>query len=76
VRHFGPDILRALLLSAGSEGPRSVIPNLAELLASLATRVKGPDMNAWLDGILFQEGFPDVRATLESKTRLKEVILR
>lgn len=76
VRHFGPEILRALLLSAGSEGPRSVIPNLAELLASLATRVKGPDMNTWLDGILFQEGFPDARATLDSKTRLKEVILR
>lgn len=33
-------------------------------------------MNAWLDAILFQDGFPDPRATGESKTRLKEVILR
>lgn len=73
---FGPRILRALLLSAGSEGPRSVIPNLAELLASLVTRVSGPDMSSWLDAILGEPNFPDARATTEAKSRLKGHILR
>jgi hypothetical protein len=52
LKHFGPQILRALLLSAGSEGPRSVIPNLAELLASLVVRVPGEEMASWLNAIL------------------------
>ncbi|WRT63297.1 uncharacterized protein IL334_000202 [Kwoniella shivajii] len=74
--HFGPMILRALLLCAGSEGPRSVIPNMAELLSALVGRVKADDMAGWLDGILNQDGFPDPRATLASKKKLKETILR
>lgn len=73
---YGARILRALLLSAGSEGPRSVIPNLAELLASLVTRVPGPEMSAWLDGILAEPNFPDARSTAESKARLKGTVLR
>ncbi|KAL1406931.1 hypothetical protein Q8F55_006343 [Vanrija albida] len=76
ISHFGPQILRALLLSAGSEGPRSVIPNLADLLTALVTRVPGPEMSNWLDGVLAEEGFPDPRATAESKSRLKGTILR
>ncbi|BEJ13429.1 hypothetical protein CspHIS471_0306030 [Cutaneotrichosporon sp. HIS471] len=76
VIHYGPRLLRALLLSAGSEGPRSVIPNLAELLASLVTRVNGPDIAAWLDTILAEPGFPDPRATPEAKARLKGVVIR
>ncbi len=52
IKHFGPQILRAILLSAGSEGPRSVIPNLAELLASFVQRVKGEEMGNWLNVIL------------------------
>jgi hypothetical protein len=52
LKHFGPQILRALLLSAGSEGPRSVIPNLAELLASLVVRAPGEEMASWLNAIL------------------------
>ncbi|RSH89503.1 hypothetical protein EHS25_002053 [Saitozyma podzolica] len=76
LKHFGPQILRALLLSAGSEGPRSVIPNLAELLASLVVRVPGEDMASWLNAILAEEGFPDARATSEAKARLKTAVLR
>lgn len=76
LKHFGPRLLRALLLSAGSEGPRSVIPNLAELLASLVTRVTGPDVSDWLDTILAEPNFPDPRATPEAKARLKGTILR
>jgi hypothetical protein len=74
--HFGPQLLHSLLLSAGSEGPRSVIPNLAELLASLVVRIPGADMAAWLQTILAPPDFPDPRATGESKLRLKETILR
>ncbi|WWD06250.1 hypothetical protein V865_004336 [Kwoniella europaea PYCC6329] len=74
--HFGPSILRALLLCAGSEGPRSVIPNMAELLAALVGRIKGEDMSRWLDQILSQEGFPDPRATPASKKKLKEAVLK
>ncbi|WWC85404.1 uncharacterized protein L201_000267 [Kwoniella dendrophila CBS 6074] len=74
--HFGPLILRALILCAGSEGPRSVIPNMAELLAALVSRVKTSEISGWLDGILAQEGFPDSRATVASKKKLKEAILR
>ncbi|AFR92571.1 hypothetical protein C343_00448 [Cryptococcus neoformans C23] len=73
---FGPSLLHALILSAGSEGPRSVIPNLAELLAGLVTRVSGDVMSAWLEGVLSIEGFPDPRATLESKKKLKTAILK
>ncbi|WVQ72312.1 hypothetical protein IAR50_001862 [Cryptococcus sp. DSM 104548] len=73
---FGPALLRALILSAGSEGPRSVIPNLAELLANLVTRVSAQSLAPWLDGILSVDGFPDVRATPESKKKLKDAILR
>ena len=76
ISSFGPSLLHSLLLSAGSEGPRSVIPNLAELLASLVTRVPGPEMAGWLNDVLSQEGFPDARATGESKLRLKETVLR
>jgi hypothetical protein len=76
IKHYGPRLLRALLLSAGAEGPRSVIPNLGELLASLVTRVPGPDIAAWLDTILAEPGFPDPRATTEAKARLKGVVLR
>lgn len=68
VAAFGPRILRALLLSAGAEGPRSVIPNLAELLASLVTRVPGPDMSAWLDAILAEVSLPVVVVADESQT--------
>ncbi|WVF66636.1 hypothetical protein IAT40_001376 [Kwoniella sp. CBS 6097] len=74
--HFGPLILRALLLSAGSEGPRSIIPNMAELLAGLVGRASPTDMAVWLDGVLGQNGFPDPRATPDAKKKLKEVILR
>ncbi|ODN73851.1 hypothetical protein L202_07374 [Cryptococcus amylolentus CBS 6039] len=73
---FGPALLRALILSAGSEGPRSVIPNLAELLANLVTRVSAQHLAPWLDGILGVDGFPDVRATPESKKKLKDAVLR
>lgn len=76
IKHFGPRILRALLLSAGAEGPRSVIPNLAELLASLVTRVPGLEMAQWLKEILAEEGFPDRRATQEAKSRLQMEILK
>ncbi|WVR03182.1 hypothetical protein IAU60_000173 [Kwoniella sp. DSM 27419] len=74
--HFGPLILRALLLSAGSEGPRSIIPNMAELLAALVGRASPASMAQWLDGVLSQDGFPDRRATPEAKKKLKEVILK
>nr|XP_019048282.1 hypothetical protein I302_02051 [Kwoniella bestiolae CBS 10118]OCF27212.1 hypothetical protein I302_02051 [Kwoniella bestiolae CBS 10118] len=74
--HFGPSILRALLLCAGSEGPRSVIPNMAELLAALVGRIKGEEMSSWLDQVLSQEGYPDPRATAASKKKLKEAVLR
>lgn len=53
-----------------------MIPNLAEVLASLVIRVPGPEMASWLDSILSQEGFPDPRATGESKVRLKETVMR
>ena len=76
LKYFGPQILRAILLSAGSEGPRSVIPNLAELLATFVTRVNGIEMGEWLGVILAEEGFPSVKATGESKTKLKAAILR
>jgi hypothetical protein len=69
-------MLRAILLSAGSEAPRSVIPNLAELLASFVQRVKGETMMRWFDEIWAEEGFPDPRASPASKARLKEVVLR
>ena len=52
LKHFAPQILRAILLSAGSEGPRSVIPNLAELLASFVQRIGGEDLGFWMDAIL------------------------
>ncbi|KAK8844673.1 hypothetical protein IAR55_006522 [Kwoniella newhampshirensis] len=74
--HFGPLILRALLLCAGSEGPRSVIPNMAELLASLVARVSPSLMASWSEGVLMQDGFPDPRATIDAKKKLKEHILR
>lgn len=74
--HFGYQILRAILLSAGSEGPRSVIPNLAELLAVFTTRVNGIQMGEWLTAILGEEGFPSSKATVESKTKLKGAVLR
>ncbi len=54
LQHFGPQILRAVLLSAGSGGPRSVIPNLAELLASFVQRVQGDEMGRWLNAILWE----------------------
>lgn len=73
---MGPQLVRALLLSAGSEGPRSVIPNLAELLASLVTRVAGENMAVWLDAILSEPNFPDPRATPEAKAKLKETVMR
>jgi len=76
LNHFGYQILRAILLSAGSEGPRSVIPNLAELLATFTTRVNGVQMGEWLTGILGEEGFPSVKATGESKVKLKGAVLR
>jgi hypothetical protein len=57
LKHFGPQILRALILSAGSEGPRSVIPNLAELLASLVVRIPGEEMAGWLNAILAEVGY-------------------
>jgi hypothetical protein len=76
LKHFGPQLLRAILLSAGSEGPRSVIPNLAELLASFVTRVNGVQMGEWLNGILAEEGFPSAKTTGEAKTRLKTAVLR
>jgi hypothetical protein len=76
LNHFGYQILRAILLSAGSEGPRSVIPNLAELLAVFTTRVNGIQMGEWLTGILGEEGFPSSKATVESKTKLKGAVLR
>jgi len=76
LNHFGYQLLRAILLSAGSEGPRSVIPNLAELLATFVTRVNGVQMGEWLSAILAEEGFPSPKATLESKTKLKAAVLR
>ena len=76
LKYFGPQILRAILLSAGSEGPRSVIPNLAELLATFITRVNGIQMGEWLGVILAEEGFPSEKATAESKSKLKAAILR
>lgn len=75
-RHFGAQILRSLLLSAGSEGPRSVIPNLAELLACLVQRIPGEAMASWLNAILVEEGFPSAKSTPASKDRLKEVVLK
>ncbi|ORY23548.1 armadillo-type protein [Naematelia encephala] len=74
--HFGPQILRAILLSAGSEGPRSVIPNLAELLASFVKRVPGEEMASWLTAILSEPEFPDPRATTEAKSNLKSAVLK
>ena len=74
--HFGPQVLRAILLSAGNEGPRSVIPNLAELLASFVQRVPGVQVGQWLEMILWEDGFPDPRATPAAKIHLKEVITR
>jgi hypothetical protein len=76
IKHYGPQLLRAIILSAGSEGPRSVIPNLAELLAGFVTRVPGPEMAAWMDAVLAEEGFPDAKSTPESKLRLKETVLK
>lgn len=76
LKHYGPQMLRAILLSAGSEGPRSVIPNLAELLATFVTRSNGVETGQWMDGILAEEGFPSVKTTAESKTKLKAAILR
>lgn len=76
LKHFGPQLLRAVLLSAGSEGPRSVIPNLAELLAHFVQRIPGEEMMAWMDAVLAEQGFPDPRATPAAKTRLKEVVLK
>ncbi|RXK39632.1 hypothetical protein M231_03134 [Tremella mesenterica] len=76
LQHFGPQMLRAILLSAGAEGPRSVIPNLAELLATFVTRIKGEALGVWLDQILGEPGFPDVRATNEAKIKLKQTVLR
>nr|ODO01293.1 hypothetical protein L204_02021 [Cryptococcus depauperatus CBS 7855] len=73
---FGPSLLRALILSAGCEGPRSVIPNLAELLAALITRVSGSQMAGWLEDVLSVEGFPDRRATPASKKKLRDAILK
>ncbi|KAK4687604.1 importin-13, partial [Tremellales sp. Uapishka_1] len=74
--HFGPQMLRAILLSAGSEGPRSVIPNLAELLASFVQRISANDLTRWFDAIFSEEGFPDAKATLDSKVKLKNAVLR
>lgn len=76
LKHFGPQLLRAIILSAGSEGPRSVIPNLAELLAGFVSRVPGLEMGQWMDVILAEEGFPDRRATPAAKARLKEVVIK
>ena len=75
LKHFGPAILRAILLSAGSEAPRSVIPNLAELLASFVQRIPGQEVMQWMTTILAEDGFPDPRAT-PAKPRLKEVVLK
>ncbi|KAL7420320.1 hypothetical protein Q5752_005289 [Cryptotrichosporon argae] len=74
--HFGPRVLRALVLSAGSDGPRSAIPNLAELLAALVSRVKGDDMAAWLAAVLAEPGFPDPRATDAAKDKLRTTVLK
>jgi len=76
LKHFGKQLLRATILSAGSEGPRSVIPNLAELLASFVQRVPGEEMMRWMAEVLGEEGFPDVRATGAAKARLKEVVMK
>ena len=76
LKHYGPQLLRAIILSAGSEGPRSVIPNLAELLASFVQRIPGEEMMSWMDGVLAEEGFPDARATPAAKSRLKTVVLK
>ena len=76
LHHFGPQILRAILLSAGAEGPRSVIPNLAELLAAFVQRVPGIEVGQWMNQILAEDGFPDRRATDDAKERLKDVVTR
>lgn len=76
LKHFGKQLLRAVILSAGSEGPRSVIPNLAELLASFVQRVPGEEMMRWMGEVLAEEGFPDSRATPAAKARLKEVVMK
>ncbi|ORX41250.1 armadillo-type protein [Kockovaella imperatae] len=76
LQHFGSQMLRAILLSAGSEGPRSVIPNLAELLAAFVQRVPGIDVGTWMSEILAEDGFPDPRATDDAKERLKDIVTR
>jgi len=76
LKHFGRQLLRAVLLSAGSEGPRSVIPNLAELLASFVQRIPGEEMMRWMAEVLAEERFPDARATPAAKARLKEVVMK
>jgi hypothetical protein len=76
LQHFGPQILRAILLSAGSDGPRSVIPNLAELLASFVQRVGVQEIAGWMQAVLAEEGFPDRRATPAAKLKLKEAVLK
>lgn len=74
--HVGPGVLRAVVQGAGADAPRSVIPNLAELLAALVQRCGAQRAGEWLEGVLWVEGWPDARATGAAKTRLKETILR
>ncbi|KAL7414593.1 armadillo-type protein [Mrakia frigida] len=75
LRTHGHSILQAILFGAGGHCPRSVIPHLAELLASLVARL--PELcAAWLTTILSVEGFPDPRATAKAKEKLKNAIFK
>lgn len=49
---FGLLLFYVLIFFVGSEGFRSVILNLVELLVGLVIRVSGDVMLVWLEGVL------------------------
>ncbi|KAI0714221.1 ARM repeat-containing protein [Cerioporus squamosus] len=69
----GASIMRALLFGIAGVAPRSVMPNLTELL-SMVTGKYPAESKQWMSSTLFADDFYPCRATVDAKNKLIKAI--
>jgi len=70
----GRSIMRAVLRGIAGVAPRSVCPNLIEILSTLLTRCS-EDCRVWIPEILYADDFVDSKAGPEAKEKFVKTVL-
>ncbi|KAG8684324.1 hypothetical protein FRC08_013751, partial [Ceratobasidium sp. 394] len=74
LRRQGAILMEALLLGIGGSAPRSTVPNLAELLASLVSRAPA-EARTWMNSLLMVDNPGNARIPAAAREKFMKAVL-